>query len=216
MKPVDPSHEKKTPISSLPRLVLFVRYPKAGECKTRLIPAVGAVQAANIQRRLAEQIFGKLVMTGCPVTVAYTGETERAFTNWLGSAATLEQQADGDLSSRLLAFTEDAPAIFFGSDTPDLSLEHVHAAIAGLATHSVVIGPAFDGGYYLIGMRKPMPQLFTDMQWSTDQVLPETLVRLEKMGVEPLLLEPLSDCDTPEDLKLWPWLLNEMGLEKPS
>ncbi len=189
-----------------PRLVQFTRYPVAGECKSRLIPAVGSKGAAAIHRHLTEHVFGVLTKAGCPLTLAYTGGDRTAFMRWLGERAALVPQAEGDLSQRLLAFVDDAPIIFFGSDTPDLSPSHVSAAIAGLAEHELVIGPALDGGYYLIGMREPLPQLLTDMPWSTDQVLPETLRRAKQMGITPFLLESLSDCDLPEDLRRWPEL----------
>lgn len=189
-----------------PTLVLFARYPVAGECKTRLIPAVGAQGAADIHRHLAGRTADILRQSGAPVTIAVTGAEIAAFQDWLGDDLTYVQQADGDLTARLLPFVENAPVIFFGADTPDLSAEIVRAAIAGLETHRAVIGPAEDGGYYLIAMREPLPQLLTDMPWSTDEVLPETLRRLKGLGIEALMLETLSDCDRPEDLAKWPHL----------
>ncbi|MDA9918600.1 TIGR04282 family arsenosugar biosynthesis glycosyltransferase [Erythrobacter sp.] len=189
-----------------PQLILFARYPSPGECKTRLIPALGAEGAASLHRHLAERTLDVLIKSGASVTVAFTGASESAFTDWLGEAPKYKQQAEGGLSARLLPFARSAPVIFFGSDTPDISVAHVAAAIDALETHEVVIGPALDGGYYLIGMRTPLPQLVTDMPWSTDEVLPETLRRLDAMAIEPQLLEPLSDCDRPEDLDRWPHL----------
>lgn len=196
-----------------PRLVQFTRYPDAGKCKSRLIPAVGPKGAAAIHRHLTEHVFAQLTKTNCPVTLAYTGASGRDFQQWLGpdqlgGEVTFAPQPEGDLSQRLIAFIDDAPIIFFGSDTPDLSDAHVEAAIEGLKTHRLVIGPALDGGYYLIGMREPLPQLLDDMPWSTDQVMPETLRRAQQMGIEPLLLEPLSDCDVPNDLLRWPSLVS--------
>lgn len=147
-----------------------------------------------------------LTRTSAPVTVAYTGESLEQFAQWLGPALEYERQTDGGLGERLAAFAQRAPVVLLGSDTPDLSEHHVADAIAALATHDVVIGPAQDGGYYLIGMRKPLPEIFTEIAWGTDQVLPETLRRLECHGIKPALLETLPDCDRPEDLKLWPEL----------
>lgn len=193
-------------MSPLPNLVLFARYPVAGQCKTRLIPAVGAAGAAAIHRKLAERTAELLRRTGCPVTIATTGGDTTAFETWLGSGFEFMPQVEGDLTARLLGFTERAPVIFFGADTPDLAERHIDAAVKGLRTHRVVIGPAEDGGYYLIAMREPLPQLFTNMPWSTDQVTPETLRRLGELGIEPLLLERLADCDRPEDLDRWPEL----------
>ena len=189
-----------------PKLVLFARYPTPGECKTRLIPAIGAEAAADLHRDLTERTVNLLCASGAPVTIASTGATPTEFEEWLGTRVSIEEQVSGGLSERLLAFTDRAPVIIFGADTPDLTAAHISEAIEGLATHDVVIGPATDGGYYLIGMRKPYPELVANMPWSTDQVLRETLRRLDALGVAPLLLDPLSDCDRPADLKLWPQL----------
>ena len=188
-------------------MVLFARFPVAGECKTRLIPSVGADGAAAVHRKLAERTANVLKQSGAPVTIATTGAGNQAFEDWLGDGLEFEPQVEGGLGERLLAFADRAPVIFFGSDTPDLAETHVKVAIEALKTHDVVIGPALDGGYYLIGMREPLPELLTDMPWSTDQVLPQTLKRLRQLEIEPLLLEALSDCDTPEDLERWPELV---------
>ncbi|MDJ0644227.1 MAG: TIGR04282 family arsenosugar biosynthesis glycosyltransferase [Erythrobacter sp.] len=187
-----------------PHLVLFARFPVAGQCKTRLIPAVGAEGAAAIHKHLTERTVRVLRGTGATVTIATTGAPNAAFENWLGPGLEFSQQVEGDLTDRLLAFVDHAPVVFLGADTPDLDIEIVQAAIDGLATHPVVIGPAEDGGYYLIAMRDPLPELFIEMPWSTAEVLPETLRRLRKLEIEPLLLEALPDCDRPEDLARWP------------
>jgi uncharacterized protein len=197
-----------------PRLVLFARYPLAGAAKTRLIPAIGPDGAAHVHRQLTERTMAVLRETGHAVELHYTGANEDAFRNWLGDGFALVQQADGDLTDRLMAAldpsAESGPVIFFGADTPDLSTQIVADAVMALQAHQVVLGPADDGGYYLIGMNQPMPELLTDMPWSTDQVMPETLRRLTGLGVEPVLLETLHDCDRPEDLPRWPWLMKSL------
>lgn len=189
------------------RLVLFARFPVPGQCKTRLIPALGPAGAARLHRVLTERTVAVLRSSGRPVTVAFTGSDRARFSDWLGTDVGLVEQAEGDLTDRLLACLDPSPVIFFGADTPCLEQRHVRAAIDGLSSHEVVIGPAEDGGYYLIGMRKAFPDLLTEMPWSTDQVLPETLSRLSQRGISPLLLETLADCDRPEDLSQWPELV---------
>jgi hypothetical protein len=191
---------------TIPRLVLFARYPTAGACKTRLIPALGPAGAADLHRRLTERTMAVLRASRAPVTVAFTGASAAQFAAWLGPDVGLVEQVEGDLTARLMACLDPAPVIFFGADTPDLAPQHVEAAIAALERHDIVIGPAEDGGYYLIGMRTALPELLTDMPWSTDQVLPETLARLARRGIAPVLLETLADCDRPEDLARWPGL----------
>jgi uncharacterized protein len=190
-----------------PRLVVFARFPEAGACKTRLIAAIGPERAANVHRQLTERTVQVLKASGNAVTVAATGAPLSSFRLWLGSTVDLVEQVEGDLTAKLMAFLDPSPVVFFGADTPDLAPHHVKAALAGLKTHDVVIGPAEDGGYYLIGMRTPLPELLIDMPWSTEHVMLETLARLARLAIEPLLLETLADCDRPEDLARWPQLL---------
>jgi uncharacterized protein len=188
-----------------PRLVLFTRFPTPGKAKTRLIEAVGAQGAAEVHKTLTERSV-KTLCAASPIEVHVTGADEAAFRGWLGEDVALVPQVEGGLSERLLGALDPAPVIFFGADTPDLTTAHVAAAIEALMAHDVVIGPAEDGGYYLIGVREPYQCLFTDMPWSSAEVLPETLKRADENGLSVTLLEALSDCDTPQDLARWPWL----------
>lgn len=193
------------------RLVLFSKFPTPGEAKTRLIPALGEEGAAQVHRRLAERTVGVLLASNAgAVEIGFTGASETKFRDWLhdwpAEELTFAEQAVGDLTARLIDRIEPAPVLFFGADTPDLSPEIVRDATQALRDNEVVIGPAEDGGYYLIGIARPMPELFTDMPWSTSEVLPETLRRLAISGIEPIMLPTLSDCDRPEDLARWPWL----------
>lgn len=188
------------------RLVLFTRFPVPGSAKTRLIPAVGAEGAAAVHKRLTEQTAKTLRHIGHTIEIHYTGENAEAFAQWLGGDLTYVAQAAGDLTDRLLAAIHPAPVIFLGSDTPDLSVHHVHAAVDALRKSDVVVGPADDGGYYLIGMARPYPLLLTDMRWSTEHVMPDTLARLHQHDIGYEILETLHDCDRPEDLHRWPWL----------
>jgi uncharacterized protein len=194
------------PSTDTPRLVLFARFPTPGVAKTRLIPALGARGAADVHRRLTERTVQILLATGLAVEIRYTGGTAQDFAGWLGDGITLVEQAEGDLSDKLIAAIEPTPVIFFGADTPELSVDHVHAAVAAMRSNPVVIGPAGDGGYYLIGLTAPLRFLFEAMPWSTEQVYPETLARLRARSIEPANLDVLNDCDRPEDLACWPWL----------
>lgn len=192
------------------RLVLFSKFPKPGSVKTRLAPALGEDGAATLHRRLAKHCFD--VMSAAAQTanaiceVRYSGADEAAFRNWLGNDALYVQQSDGDLGMRLEAAVQPPPCIFFGADTPDLTEAIVAQAIAALDQTDVVIGPAQDGGYYLIGVRGGLSYLFENMPWSTAHLLAETKTRLRQNGIEPYMLETLRDCDRPEDLAAWPWL----------
>jgi len=97
--------------------------------------------------------------------------------------------------------------LFIGADIPDLAAAHLLQAAAALRVAPAVIGPAEDGGYYLLGLRDPMPFLFDDMPWGADQVFGLTVGRLAARGISPALLPELADLDRPEDLPRWPGLL---------
>lgn len=193
-------------MTALPDLVLFAKYPVPGYAKTRLIPALGAEGAAQVHRQLAERTVQILLSAGAPVEIRYAGAEEGDFRDWLGGAVRLVEQVDGGLTERLIDAARMHPHIFFGADTPDLDGAIVASAMAALKGHDVVIGPAEDGGYYLIGMQTARPELLVEMPWSTDAVLPETLRRCEALGLSVELLPMLADCDRPEDLARWPQL----------
>ena len=186
-----------------PRLVLFARYPVPGRAKTRLIPALGAEGAADLHRRLTERTLAILRATGLPVEVRATGAPATAFRRWLGDVDCVAQ-GTGHLGLRMRRAAAQAPAILVGADVPDLEPRHLLAAAEALAETPVAIGPAEDGGYYLIGVAEPLPWLFAPMAWGTEVVRGTTLDRLARRGVRSTLLEPLSDLDTAEDLKRWP------------
>ncbi len=191
----------------LPRLVLFTRYPTAGLAKTRLIPALGADGAAALHRRLTERALGTMRASGLPLEVRTTGGTTDAFAAWLGRDVALVEQGEGDLGARMARAAASSPVVLLGADVPDLSVRHVAAAAAALAGGAeVVIGPAEDGGYYLLGLPAPLPWLFEDMPWGTEAVLALTLQRLAGRGIVPALLDTLADLDRPEDLPRWPEL----------
>lgn len=191
------------------RLALFAKYPRAGFAKTRLIFVLGEERAARLHAILAERTVRLLQQTGEKFELHYTGALVSEFEKWLGSDIEYVAQPEGDLTARLMAAMAPAPVIFLGSDTPDLQARHIEQAVAALTNHDVVIGPAVDGGYYLIGMREELPFLLEDMPWSTSEVLPETLRRLAASGHSVAMLEELHDCDRPSDLDHWPWLLDE-------
>ena len=187
-----------------PVVTLFAKYPRAGEVNTRLIPALGADGAAALHRRLTERTLDTARASGLPVEVRFAGAPREDFAAWLGDMA-LVAQGEGDLGARLSRV--EAPAILLGADVPDLSSSHLRAAAEVLAKVPVAIGPAEDGGYYLLGFREPVNFLFENMAWGTGDVLAETRRRLEERGIAYQLLETLSDCDRPEDLARWPELL---------
>ena len=190
-----------------PRLVLFTRYPKPGQAKTRLIPALGAAGAAELHRRLTEATLATLLATGLQVEVWVTGAPVAAFEAWLGNGTPIHPQVDGDLGARMERALQPTPAILIGSDLPTLAASHITQAAALLADGRVALGPAEDGGYYLVGLPAPAPFLFEAMAWSTSGVLGETRRRLQASAMPYALLPTLPDLDRPEDLARFPGLI---------
>lgn len=188
-----------------PTVALFARYPTPGEAKTRLIPALGPEGAARVHRLLVERTLATVRASGLPFALHATGAPLADFAAWLGAEVPLVEQGGGDLGARLTRV--GAPAILLGADVPGLTPRHLNAAAAALEAGEVAIGPALDGGYYLLGFARRLPFLFTAMPWGTASVLEETLARLRQQQIAPHLLEPLADCDRPADLAHWPELL---------
>lgn len=195
------------------RLILFTRHPQPGRVKTRLIPALGAEGSAALHRRLTWRALrtGRALATAGVATfeVRYDGGDESAMRHWIGPGFELRAQHQGDLGRRLAGafqsgFEEGATAIvIIGADCPTLRQEHLQAAFDALTRHDVVFGPATDGGYYLVGLRRFVPELFQDIAWGTEVVLEQSRRAAARAGHEPFLLEPLDDIDRPEDLAHW-------------
>jgi len=191
-------------------LILFARYPVPGQAKTRLIPALGPEGAARLHRRLAEHAAGVAraagANRGAGVTVCFTGAARREFRSWLGSDFAYVAQPAGDLGVRLRqacasAFRGRAQrVVVFGADVPELSADLLHQALAGLREHDVVLGPAADGGYYLIGMKCDRPELFAGIDWGTGRVCDQTRAVIGRRGLSVTELPTLSDVDLPEDV----------------
>jgi len=188
-----------------PRIVIFARWPEPGRVKTRLAATLGDEAAARIYRRLLVHTLAVARDSGLPVELRVTGAPRERFETEFGPGFAVSGQAEGDLGERLARV--EPPALVIGSDLPALTSSLLREAADALAAHEVVIGPARDGGYWLIGLRRACPWLFTGMAWSTPRVLPETLARLEAHGMAPALLPQLADMDEPGDLVDWPELL---------
>ena len=191
-----------------PRLVIFARFPEPGRAKTRLIPALGPAGAARLQDAMTRRTLRSAAeVAGLADTeLRHTGGDSdgRAIAHRYGRThVRYHPQGDGGLGERLARATSvgGGPIVVVGSDCPALSGDVIRAAFHRLEQHDVVLGPAADGGYYLIGLRRPAPRLFAGIDWSTDRVLAQTLAAAEQIGltVAPLL-PTLSDVDVPADL----------------
>lgn len=188
-------------------LAILAKAPTPGSVKTRLIPALGAAGAAALHARLIERTVETAGAAAIgPVTLWVTPAAPHACFTALASRfpIALAAQPEGDLGARMLAACQGAagPALVIGTDCPALSASHLrHAADVLRAGSDVVVIPAEDGGYVLIGSRQPQPHLFVDMTWSTHTVMAETRRRLAHHGLTWRELPPLWDVDRPEDLR---------------
>ncbi len=191
-------------------LIVFTRLPQPGTAKTRLIPTLGAEGAADLQRRMTMQTVGR-AWAACAarpdmrLIIAHEGGTAREMRGWLGPLC-FQKQSQGDLGARLthammVAHAQGARKLaIIGTDCPDLNEEHLLAAFTMLDEHDVVLGPAHDGGYYLIGMREPQPCLFEAIPWSTADVFAVTRQRASEAGLSLGVLPALADVDEPADV----------------
>lgn len=189
-----------------PRVVLFTRYPEPGKAKTRLIPALGKEGAARLHRTLTERTIAAVRAAGLALEVRTTGAPVAGFTDWLGPLVIVDQ-GDGDLGQRLMRAGPPYPTIFIGADAPDLTPVLLRDAADALTQARAAIGPAEDGGYWLLGLREAVTGVFEDVDWGTDRVFAQTMTRLGDAGIAPVLLPELADCDRPEDLARWPGLV---------
>jgi rSAM/selenodomain-associated transferase 1 len=194
-------------------LILFTRYPEPGRTKTRLIPALGRDGAADLSRRMTEDALREARLLAArrntTLKIYYEGGDVAQMAEWLGDDLIFVKQAEGDLGQRMArAFsencgTEDGSAVIMGTDCPDLSAAILWRAFDLLLRNDLVLGPADDGGYYLIGLRSACDELFQDMPWSTDEVFSRTIGRATTLGLSFTRLETLRDIDRPEDLRRW-------------
>lgn len=214
------------------RIVVMAKAPVAGHAKTRLIPALGAHGAAALAERLLNHAvrqalaadLGPVELCGAPAFALRHGNTdppaavhpafERLADEW---PITLSEQSSGDLGQRMhhaferafnLMPTGAGRMLLTGTDAPALDASVLRRAAEALADADAVLVPAHDGGYALIGLRRPAPTLFEDMVWSTPTVMAHTRGRLAAAGLRHTELPPLHDIDEPADLAHLPtgWL----------
>ena len=189
------------------RLIVFTRYPEAGRAKTRLIPLLGAHGAAELSRRLTQQTLdwaGTLVDTGVELEIWFDGGDVAGMKACFGPRMRYRPQPAGDLGERLVAALDgiEQPTIVIGTDCPDLGPQRVCQAFAALASNDVVLGPASDGGYYLVGMKHSTPALFTGIPWGSAEVWRATQKIADDLRLSVAVLDILADLDRPEDLHL--------------
>jgi uncharacterized protein len=197
------------------QLVVLARWPAPGRCKRRLASSLGAEAAARVQARLtghtlavARQLARQL---GIELVLAVDGLAPRAarrLGDQLG-VGRIVLQGGGGLGVRMQRQFQRAAnerarrVVLIGSDLPQLERADLVSAFAALDHQEAVLGPACDGGYWLIGLRRPEPALMEGIAWGSEQVLEQTLAALARRGLEPALLPWRRDLDRGEDLGPW-------------
>ena len=194
-------------------LIIFSRYPEPGKTKTRMIPALGATGAAELQRQMTEHTLNNaqqlLSSRDLTIEVHFTGGSQQLMTAWLGRNLHYVPQVSGDLGQKMRSAFDRAfnmgnqRVLIIGIDCPGIDQVILNEAFNSLQNHDLVLGIAEDGGYYLIGLNRPVPQLFHNITWGTDQVLNQTKNIAQQLKLDIHYLTTLSDVDRPEDLVTW-------------
>jgi len=206
-------------LTGIEHLIVFTRYPEVGKTKTRLIPALGAEGAAALQRQMTEFTLKQVeslvqrqqdsLNPPLSVEIRFAGGDRTLMQDWLGSRWSYQPQALGDLGERMRQAFQSAfeagskRVVTIGIDCPELDAATLAQAFQALQKHDLVLGPATDGGYYLIGLRSLVPELFSGIDWGTDQVFRQTMTIAEAKKLAIATLTPLTDVDRPEDLAIW-------------
>ncbi|MCG6916020.1 MAG: TIGR04283 family arsenosugar biosynthesis glycosyltransferase [Deltaproteobacteria bacterium] len=200
-------------VNSSERLILFTRYPEPGKTKTRLIPGLGPQGAADLQKRMTEHVMARtssfISERRVDMEVRYEGGNRGMMEKWLGSHITYRSQGRGGLGTRMAqafsqAFNQGKNrVVLIGSDCPGINEATVRAAFDLLGQFDLVLGPANDGGYYLIGLRQEETRLFDDVPWGTAAVIARTLESANQLGLRWVKVEPLDDVDRAKDIEVW-------------
>jgi hypothetical protein len=186
-------------------LIVFVRKPELGKVKTRLAATVGNAAALDIYKKLLQHTFELTQATTTDKFIFYAGEIVEEDI-WREKRYTKLLQQETDLGGRMKAAFHTVfqsgydKVVIIGSDCPQLTPSHLADAFKALNQVDIVIGPASDGGYYLLGMKKLQGQLFQGIEWSTPTVFAKTEKIINQLGCSYHALETLTDVDEEKDL----------------
>lgn len=195
----------------MPRVLgIYVKRPQEGHVKTRLAATLGTKAATDFYRAFLHDLTGRFRQTADRRFLCFspnTPEAEAWFRDLGGEDYELWPQPDGSLEPRLTNFCRFAQeqqadqTVVIGSDSPTLPLDYVEQAFECLRERDCVLGPATDGGYYLVGMQTPLP-IFERIDWSSPRVFSQTLERISRIQATLGVLPPWYDVDTSDDLEL--------------
>jgi len=191
-------------------ILFFIKYPEAGEVKTRLAEVIGSSEAAELYRNFILDMLLRIKSSGLSFKICFSPEKKGApLIAWLGKEYGYAPQRGGDLGGKMKTAFKDNFAegyervVLIGSDFPDLPSSFLNEAVDTLNTHDSVIGPALDGGYYLIGFKRRsfVESIFKGMDWGREGVFQKTLSMLKDHQHRVHILPAWNDVDTLEDLK---------------
>ena len=197
-------------------ILIFTRNPELGKCKTRLAKTIGDENALTIYKILLQHTANVVAQIDCDRAVYYSVKV-RDNDIWNNTSFQKHQQHGNDLGLRMQhAFANSFKAgyekvLIVGSDLYDLKPQHIQEAFHSLDNHDITIGPAEDGGYYLLGMKSLHSNIFENKEWGTETVREATLKDLKNQSI--FLLEELNDIDLYEDLKKYDQLLNRINFK---
>lgn len=191
-------------------IIVFIKNPELGKVKTRLAKTIGDKKALDIYLKLCHYTRELLLDIDGTIYVFYD-ESIILEDDWNPDFFHKKLQSKGDLGDRMRAafhnvLDKHEKVLIIGSDCPQIKKQHIEQAFDSLNETDVVIGPSFDGGYYLLGMKEEQPYLFNDMPWSQPKLFGESLRKIFSLHKSVSELERLSDVDHEEDLKLVDWL----------
>jgi uncharacterized protein len=184
-------------------IAILAKAPVPGYAKTRLIPAIGAHAAAVLQAKLTERTVQMGIGSEVgPITLCCAPDaSHRSFRDLQKEhGVRLAPQPRGDLGARMLAAMQNGPTLVIGTDCCAVTPAHLHGAAEALQDNDVVLVPAEDGGYVLIGTHEPQPSVFEGIAWSTPHVMQQTRARAAASRLRMRELPPLWDIDTEDDL----------------
>lgn len=192
-------------------LILFVKYPEPGKVKTRLAYSIGVMEATKLYKSWVENIVSELKNLSCVDLYIFFPEKKytKEFMNWLGTDLNFCIQSGKDLGYKMNnAFKKMfnggyKKVVLAGSDIPDLNNKTIIEAFESIDNNDVVLGKSQDGGYYLIALKESQEELFTNIKWSSEKVLNQTISKCKSLGLKYKLLNELTDIDTLRDLITW-------------
>jgi rSAM/selenodomain-associated transferase 1 len=203
------------------QLGVFVRVPEPGAVKTRLTPPLSPEEACRLYQAFVRDLFARVGrIKKVRGSVFYTGDDVGDITRVIPKGYELCAQQGGSLGERLAAAfdrllgAEGRTAVIIGSDSPDIPVQYIKRAFLKLKHKDVVLGPAADGGYYLVGLRSPAAAIFDDIDWGTPLVFGQTLQRIKSQKLTLSVLPLWYDVDTPASLQLLRDMMDARRIER--